>query len=165
MTDFVKEIKQRRILPVLGLYVGSCWVLIEILDRLSERYLLSPYITDAAFWGLYSLIPAVILLAWTHGKPGKDRVTTAEKVGVPINIIATIGLLVTVFGGKDLGATASMVSIANEEGVRETHYIPSESFRRRMAVLRNCWFRIFSKTHLCMHRRRGPILGTVSTCV
>ena len=68
-------------------------MLIEILDRLSERYLLSPYITDAAFWGLYSLIPAVILLAWTHGKPGKDRVTTAEKVGVPINIIATIGLL------------------------------------------------------------------------
>jgi tetratricopeptide (TPR) repeat protein len=134
MTDIFQEIKHRRILPALGLYVGSCWVLIEILDRLSERYLLSPYITDAAFWGLYSLIPAVILLAWTHGKPGKDRVTTAEKVGVPINIIATIGLLVTVFGSKDLGATASMVSIANEEGVQETHFIPSESFRRRMAV-------------------------------
>ena len=134
MTDLVPEIKNRRILPALGLYVGSCWVLIEILDRLSERYLLSPYITDAAFWGLYSLIPAVILLAWTHGKPGKDRVTTAEKVGVPINIIATIGLLMTVFGGKDLGATASMISIANEDGVQETHYIPSESFRRRMAV-------------------------------
>jgi tetratricopeptide (TPR) repeat protein/TolB-like protein len=134
MTDIVQEIKNRRILPALGLYVGSCWVLIEILDRLSERYLLSPHITDAAFWGLYSLIPAVILLAWTHGKPGKDRVTTAEKVGVPMNVIATIGLLVVGFGGKDLGATASMISIANEEGVQETHYIPSESFRRRMAV-------------------------------
>ena len=134
MTDIFQEIKKRRILPALGLYVGSCWVLIEIFDRLAERYLWSPYITDAAFWGLYSLIPAVILLAWTHGQPGKDRVTTAEKVGIPINIIATIGLLVTVFGGKDLGATASMVSIANEEGVQETHFIPSESFRRRMAV-------------------------------
>ena len=134
MTDIFQEIKHRRILPALGLYVGGCWVLIEILDRLSERYMLSPYITDAAFWGLYSLIPAVILLAWAHGKPGKDRVTTAEKVGIPINIIATIGLLVTAFGGKDLGATASMVSIANEEGVQETHLIPSESFRRRMAV-------------------------------
>jgi len=134
MTDIVKQIKNRRVLPAVGLYVGSCWVLIEILDRLSERYLLSPYITDATFWGLYSLIPAVILLAWTHGKPGKDRVTTAEKVGVPINIIATIGLLLTVFGGKDLGATASMISIPNEDGVQETHLVPSESFRRRMAV-------------------------------
>ncbi len=134
MTDIFQEIKNRRVLPALGVYAGSCWVLIEILDRLVERYLLSPFITDAAFWGLYSLIPAVILLAWSHGKPGKDRVTTAEKVGVPINIIATIGLLVTAFGGKDLGATASMISIANEEGVRETHYIPSDSYRRRMAV-------------------------------
>jgi len=134
MADIFQEIRTRRILPALGVYVGSCWVLIEILDRLSERYLLSPYITDAAFWGLYSLIPAVILLAWSHGKPGKDRATTAEKVGVPINIIATIGLLLTVFGGKDLGATASVVSIANEEGVQETHFIPSDSFRRRMAV-------------------------------
>jgi tetratricopeptide (TPR) repeat protein len=134
MTDIFQEIKNRRILPALGVYAGSCWVLIEILDRLVERYLLSPYITDAAFWGLYSLIPAVILLAWSHGKPGKDRSTTAEKVGVPINLIATIGLLVTVFGGKDLGATASMISVANEDGVQETHYIPSESFRRRMAV-------------------------------
>ena len=134
MTDIFQEIKSRRVLPALGVYAGSCWVLIEILDRLVERYLLSPYITDAAFWGLYSLIPAVILLAWSHGKRGKDRATTAEKVGVPINVIATIGLLVTVFGGKDLGATASMISIANEEGVQETHFIPSESFRRRMAV-------------------------------
>ena len=134
MADIIQEIKNRRILPAVGLYVGSCWVLIEILDRLVERYMLSPYMTDAAFWGLYSLIPAVILLTWAHGKPGKDRVTTAEKVGVPINIIATIGLLVTVFGGKDLGATASMISIANEEGGWDTHYIPSESFRRRMAV-------------------------------
>lgn len=134
MAHIFQEIKNRRILPAVGVYVGGCWVLIEILDRLSERYLLSPYITDAAFWGLYSLIPAVILMAWAHGKPGKDRATIAEKVGVPINIIATIGLLVSVFGGKDLGATGSMVLLANEDGVQETHYIPSESFRRRMAV-------------------------------
>lgn len=130
----MQEIKNRRILPALGIYAGSCWVLIEILDRLTDRYLLSPYITDAVFWGLYSLIPAVLLLSWAHGKPGKDRATRAEKVGVPINIIATTVLLVTMFGGKDLGATANRVTLANEEGVPETHYIPNESYRRRMAV-------------------------------
>lgn len=134
MADFIKEIKKRRVLPAVGFYVGSCWVLVEILDRLVERYLLSPYITDIAFWGLYSLIPAVVLVAWTHGKPGKDEATTAEKVGVPINIIATVGLLITVFGGKDLGATANMITVANEQGVEETHYIPNDSYRRRMVV-------------------------------
>jgi TolB-like protein len=134
MADIIYEIKNRRILPAVGVYAGGCWVLIEILDRLVERYLLSPYITDIAFWGLYSLIPAVILVAWSHGRPGKDKSTTLEKVGVPINIIATLGLLLTAFGGKELGATANMITVANEEGVQETHYVPSESFRRRMAV-------------------------------
>lgn len=87
MTNFVKELSQRRVLPAVGVYAASCWVLIEIIDRLVERYLLSPYLTDIVFWGLYSLIPAVILLAWSYGRPGKDKATTAQKVGVPINII------------------------------------------------------------------------------
>jgi tetratricopeptide (TPR) repeat protein/TolB-like protein len=134
MADFIQEIKARRVLPAVGFYVGSCWVLVEILDRLVERYLLSPYFTDIAFCGLFSFIPAVVLIAWTHGKPGKDTVTTAEKVGVPVNLIATIGLLVTAFGGKDLGATANLVTINNEEGIAEQHYIPNDSYRRRATV-------------------------------
>ena len=32
------------------------------------------------------------------------------------------------------GATASLVTVANELGQQETHFIPSDSFRRRMAV-------------------------------
>ena len=76
-----QEIGNRRIIPAVGVYIGGVWMVIEILDRLVERYLLSPYITDMAFWGLYSLLPAVILIAWTHGKPGKDQSTRVEKVG------------------------------------------------------------------------------------
>ena len=134
MSDFISEIKDRRVLPALGVYIGSCWVLIEILDRLVERYLLSPYLTDLAFWGLYSLIPAVVLIAWTHGKPGKDRVTRAEKVGVPINLIATLGLLMTLFSGKDLGATANLVTVSDEYGETVTRYVAKESYRRRVAM-------------------------------
>lgn len=134
MTDFITELRQRRVLPAVGVYVAGSWVLIEILDRLVERYLLSPYLTDIVFWGLFSLIPAVMLIAWTHGKPGKDKVTRVEKVGVPINLIATLGLLITVFGDKDLDLAATRLTVNNELGQQETHYIPSESFRRRMAV-------------------------------
>ena len=134
MADFITELKQRKVLPAVGVYAASCWVLVEILDRLVERYLLSPYFTDIVFWGLYSLIPAVILVTWSYGRPGKDEATTAQKVGVPINIIATLGLLITVFGDKNFGATATMVTIGNELGQQETHYVPNESFRRRMAV-------------------------------
>ena len=134
MADFITEMRDRRILPAVGVYVASSWVLIEILDRLVERYLLSPYLTDIVFWGLYSLIPAVMLITWTHGKPGKDKSTRLEKVGVPINVIATLGLLITVFGDKNLDLAATQITVSNELGQQETHYIPSETFRRRMVV-------------------------------
>jgi hypothetical protein len=49
MADFITEMRDRRILPAVGVYVASSWVLIEILDRLVERYLLSPYITYIVF--------------------------------------------------------------------------------------------------------------------
>ena len=133
MADFITEVRDRRILPAVGVYVASVWVVIEILDRMVERYLLSPYLSDIVFWGLYSLIPAVMLITWTHGKPGKDEATRLEKVGVPINLIATIGLLISVFGDKNFDLTATQITVNNELGQLETHYITSETFRRRMA--------------------------------
>jgi tetratricopeptide (TPR) repeat protein len=134
MADLITELRDRRILPAVGVYVAGVWVAIEILDRLVDRYLLSPYLSDIVFWGLYSLIPAVMLIAWTHGRPGKDKATRLEKVGVPINLIATLGLLITVFGDKDFNLAATQITVNNELGQQETHYIPSETFRRRMAV-------------------------------
>jgi tetratricopeptide (TPR) repeat protein len=132
--NFLREIRERRVLPALGVYVGACWVVVEILDRLTDRYFLSPYLTDIVFWGLYSLLPTVFLLAWTHGRPGKDRATRAEKIGIPLNLIASISLVLMVFGSKDLSATAELVTVANELGQNESHYVPRDSYRRRLAV-------------------------------
>lgn len=134
MVDLITELKDRRILPAVGMYVASTWVLIEILDRLVERYLLSPYLTDIVFWGLYSLIPAVMIISWTHGKKGKDKAGRLEKIGVPINLLISLGLLITVFGDKDMSLAATQITVSNELGQPETHYIPSENFRRRMVV-------------------------------
>jgi len=129
-----KEILDRRILPAVGVYVGASWVVVEILDRLVERYYLSPYLPDIVFWGLFSLIPSVLIIAWTHGRPGKDKPGRAEKAVVPLNIIASIFLLMSVFGDKDMSATADMVTVANEMGEDEVHYVPRESYRRRLFV-------------------------------
>ena len=134
MANFITELRERRVIPAIGVYAASSWLIIEILDRLVERYLLSPYLTDMVFWGLFSLIPAVSLIAWSYGRPGKDSATTAQKIGVPINIVLTAGLLLTVFGGKEFGATAAVITVANEDGVEETHIVPKESYRRRLGV-------------------------------
>ena len=37
MADFITELSDRRILPAVGVYVASSWVLIEILDRATGR--------------------------------------------------------------------------------------------------------------------------------
>ena len=134
MANFVTELNDRRILPAVGMYVAGSWVLIEILDRLVERYLLSPYLTDMVFWGLFLMIPAVIIITWTHGKKGKDKAGKLEKIGVPLNVLVTAALLFTVFGDKDLSMAATQITVSNELGQQETHYIPSETFRRRMVV-------------------------------
>lgn len=132
--NIFREIKERHVLQAVGVYVGACWVLIEILDRLVERYLLSPVLTDVFFWGLFSLLPAVILIAYVHGKPGKDKVTRSEMVGVPVNLIATIGLLFTLFSGQHMGATADKVMVVNEDGQEVETYIPKAGFRHSMVL-------------------------------
>lgn len=134
MAEFIKELRERRVLPALGVYAASCWVVVEILDRMVDRHQLSPYLTDIVFWGLYSLIPAVLLIAWSYGRPGKDTATTAQKIGVPINVLATAGMLFIVFGGKDLGATAEVVGFVDEEGVQTEVLVPKEGFRQRVAI-------------------------------
>lgn len=134
MADFITELIDRRILPAVGMYVAGSWVLIEILDRTVERYLLSPYLTDIVFWGLFLMIPAVIIITWTHGKKGKDKAGRLEKIGVPVNLVVTLTLLFTIFGEKDMGMAATQITVNNELGQQETHYIPSETFRRRMLV-------------------------------
>ncbi len=134
MSGFIQEFIDRRVLQVIGAYAAGVWVLIEILERMIDRYLWSPHLSEFVFWGLYSLMPAIALIAWTHGKPGKDKITRGEIIGIPINLIATLGLLINLASGKDLGSTAEVVEVANEYGDTETHYIPKDNFRRRLAV-------------------------------
>jgi hypothetical protein len=145
MTGFMGELRERRVLPAIGVYVASSWVAIEILDRLTERYGLSTYLTDLVFWGLFSLIPAVCILAWAFGRPGKDPATPAVKIGVPLNLVATAALLVALASGKDLGlaAPAAAPQVAADappaepppEAIQAPQ--PGERFRLGMFFYRN----------------------------
>lgn len=134
MTDFITELRERRVLPAVGVYAAGCWVVVEIVDRLADRHHFSPDVTDLVFWGLYSLIPAVLLISWSYGRPGKDKATTAQKVGVPLNIIGTSALLLSLFGGENLGATAEVVPYVDEQGVAGEVVVPKDAFRQRVAV-------------------------------
>ncbi|KAA9130185.1 tetratricopeptide repeat protein [Marinihelvus fidelis] len=133
----MKELRERRVLPTIGVYVAGCWVAIEILDRLTDRYELPPYVPDLVFWGLFSLVPSVALVAWSYGRPGKDTATRAQKIGVPINLVATAGLLLGILG-SNLGTepAANTATTAEAQAVEATDVAeaPAGPARQRLAV-------------------------------
>ncbi|MEL7451372.1 MAG: tetratricopeptide repeat protein, partial [Pseudomonadota bacterium] len=125
---------RRRVPQILGLYLGGGWVAVEFVSFLTERYLLSDALTDLTLVALFAMTPAVLMMAWFHGTPGRDVAPTVEKILVPINVIATLALVGVMFHGEELGATATEVTAVDETGQTVTRMAPKESFRRRAAL-------------------------------
>ncbi len=128
------ELLRRRVPQILGVYLAVGWGALEFTDWLVNRYLLSPHLTDFVLvtWG--ALMPGVLLLAWFHGAPGRDRWTAVEKVGIPINILGASLLLFLVFNDKDLGATTTAVTVENEAGETVERIVPKGEFRKHIAL-------------------------------
>jgi len=85
--SFLKELLDRRIPQILGSYFVGATTLIFFIDWLVAKYGFSDYYTSLALFGLISILPSVIILAYFHGAPGKDEWTKLEKFGIPVNIL------------------------------------------------------------------------------
>ncbi len=131
---FWQEIRDRHILQVVGLYLGGSWVALEFTGFIADHYNVSPYVIDLLLLGVAGMLPSVILLAWTHGKPGKDRWTLADKIMVPVNVALTIGLMVLLFSGKELGATTLERTGEDETGATVKRMVPKSVFRKRVGL-------------------------------
>jgi len=133
--SFVKNLWQRRVPQIFIIYLGACWAIIEFVSSLLvDRYLLSPHLIDFSIVTLLSLIPSILLLAYFHGKPGKDEWTKFEKIGIPVNIFLVIFILFFTFQGKDLGAITKTVSVENEDGDLIERVIPKSEFRKSIGI-------------------------------
>ena len=132
--SFIKDLMQRRVLQILGIYLATSWAIIEFLDWLISRYSISPNLSEFGLVTLASMIPTVIFLAYFHGRPGRDEWTRVEKIGIPTNILGTILLLFFLFNGKDLGAATTMITFKNEEGQTIERIIPKSEFRKKIMI-------------------------------
>ncbi len=133
--SFLQNLWQRRVPQILVLYLGACWIIIEIVSSLLvDRYLLSPHLIDFSIVTLLSLMPSILLLAYFHGKPGRDEWTQVEKFGIPINLVISLFILFFIFQGKDLGAITKTVTIENEDGERIERVIPKSEFRKSVGI-------------------------------
>ena len=131
---FIKDLFERRFPQIILIYLGVCWTVLEFLGWIIDRYMISPLLIDFSFITLMSLIPTVGMLAYFHGRPGRDNWTKTEKVGIPINLIFSAALLVIIFSGKELGSTTTSIVVEDEMGQKSEREIPKGKFRKRLAI-------------------------------
>jgi len=128
--SFLKDLLQRRVPQILGIYLGTSWAIVEFLDWLISRYSLTTAIPDIGLLILASFIPSVILLAYFHGKPGRDKWHRIETFAIPANVIISFLILLMVFKGNypadDTSAIYSTGEIKNLSPIDDP---------RRVAVL------------------------------
>lgn len=93
MTDkpnIFEEIIARRIPHILGMYIAAVWLSVEIADWTSDRFSVFDQFSSYVFVGMLTFIPSVILLAWGHGRPGKDKWSMYELAWLPLNIVLSV---------------------------------------------------------------------------
>lgn len=132
--SFIKDLLRRRVPQILGIYLGTSWAIIEFLDWIISRFPISPHLPDFAMVILASMLPTVLLLAYFHGKPGRDTWTRVEKIGIPTNVLGAVLFLFFLFKGEDLGATTTRVNLIDEEGQSIERIIPKSEFRKKIVL-------------------------------
>ena len=66
--SFWKEAWARRFPQITGSYLVGGWSIIQFVDWLVKRYLLSPYLVDLLLVLFILLLPSVVMLTWNHGR-------------------------------------------------------------------------------------------------
>ena len=136
MRELVRTLIERRVPHTLAIYAGASWALIEFVAFAVDEFLLSPHLTRVVLAGLLMLLPTVFMLAWFHGKPGKDRdeMTRTEKIGIPANLVVCAIALWVLFGDADLGSATTTITMETESGETVAHEYVKPEFRKRTAL-------------------------------
>ena len=92
--SFIKKLLDRRVPQILGSYLVAATSLVLFVEYLVHKYQFPNHYPMLALFAIIGILPTVIILAYSHGAPGKDAWTKIEKIGIPINIVfITICLL------------------------------------------------------------------------
>ena len=135
--SWARYLIERRVPHILAIYAGVSWGLVEFTAFAADEFLLSPHWTRMVLVTLLVMLPSVVMLAWFHGKPGKDRDSLArtEKMGIPANLVLCVAVLWGLFGGKDLGSATNTLIVETEDGVTVERVVPKAEFVKSTALL------------------------------
>lgn len=133
-TSFVKELVSRRVPQVVIGYLLAVAGLVPFVDWTVNRYMLSPHLTDLVLLLFICTFPSVALIAYYHGKPGRNKWQKIELIIIPANILITMLVLFMLFSGKSLGATAKKITVQTEDGKEIERIVPKNEHRKSLAI-------------------------------
>ncbi len=103
----------RRVPHITGAYLAASWAVVEVAEWLANNGLLDYRWVYAVSVGLLSLIPSVLLIAYAHGAHGRERLTGAERFGVPLNLLLAAMLMTMVYERADVLPRATPIQAAS----------------------------------------------------
>lgn len=91
----------RRVPHITGAYLAAIWAVVEVSDWLAGNDLFDHRWVYVISVALLALVPTVLLIAYSHGAHGRERLTNAEKFGVPLNVVLAVSLAAFVYQNAD----------------------------------------------------------------
>ncbi len=132
--NWFQELRERRVPQFVISYIVGAFGLVQFFEFLEQRMSLSPHLVNLVGLTLILLLPSIIVLAWSLGRPGRDTLGRTQKVAIPANLLAAAILLLVVFQGKELGAVTRTIEVQDENGQVTERVIPKNEFRKRLVV-------------------------------
>ena len=125
---------RRRVFQFVGMYIAATWLVIELGDWVTDRFDLPANVTSYVFVAMLVLLPSVIMFAYGHGAPGKDRWTRFERVFIPLNVIVAGLVLFLVDPRVEAEAATQIVEMRDETGQMQQFEVPRQGYHRNILV-------------------------------
>jgi len=112
------EIKERRLLPLMGTYLVTGFVALEGVDQLVGNGILPAIAYRIALVFYLFGVPGSLSIAWFHGAKGRQKATRAEitiQAVLVVLALATVGLVV-----RDYREDARLAELATVSGIEAT---------------------------------------------
>ncbi len=113
LINFLSSLMSRRVPHITGAYLAASWAAVEVIEWLANQGAFSKLWVYGTIAGLLTLLPSVVLVAYTHGAHGRERSTQAEKVGVPLNVIIAALAVTYVVQNVDISERVSAIQPAS----------------------------------------------------
>jgi len=125
----------RRGVPQLtaGYFLAS-WIIIRVLDWTLTRYDYSTRWTDIILIVLMAMVPSVLLYIYNRERINRGKLSIAEQITFPSNIVFSVLLIILLSRGSDLRAMTDTITIVNEYGKKEKREVFKEEYIHRIMI-------------------------------